>query len=160
MDRQAGSYAYAWQLLMSTDIIARLTDLMGFAPPDSYLNVLQNYPSVLMYAMRALDDSDAEGTVADVEFMSSLESVLALNCEARSDALVQPDGVELLWPEQFMIIGETGSGDYYCIDVLDEVEGVIQYDHQAVQFEVCADSLDEFIEMLVDTFINYADEAE
>ena len=51
-----------------------------------------------------------------------------------------------------MVIGETGSGDYYCIDVDRQEEGVIQFDHQSVSFDVIADSLSEFIEILVETF--------
>ena len=60
--------------------------------------------------------------------------------------------MELNQGDSIGIVGETGSGDYYCIDAGREVEGVMQYDHQSVQFEVFADSIDEFIEMLEDTF--------
>ena len=138
---------------MTEEIVARLTELTGYRPPADYLDAVKNYPEVLKHARRAMDDSDAEGTVADVEFMNSLESVLALNCEARSDALMRPDGIEQLWPDQFLIIGETGSGDYYCIDMCGEVDGVMQYNHQEVQWHVCEDSLEEFVEMLVDVFM-------
>ena len=138
---------------MSDDTIEQLTKMLGCSLPDYYLQRLRNYPAQLRTAMRAIDDSDREGCVADVEFIASLTSVLELNREARSDALVEPGGNEIAWPEQFLIIGESGSGDYYCIDVEGEVNGVMQYDHQAVEFEVIADSLEEFVEMLTETFI-------
>ena len=54
-----------------------------------------------------------------------------------------------------MIIGESGSGDYYCIDVDGDVDGVMRYDHHAVEFEVIADTMDEFIEMLTETFVDF-----
>lgn len=145
---------------MNPETILQLTELCGSAPPDPYLALLQSYPDSLRHAMRAMDDSDSEGSVADVELLQSIDVVLALNCEARSDALVTPDGEEILWPEQFLIIGESGSGDYFCVDVLGEVEGVIQYDHQAVEWHVCAESLDEYVEMLVETFIEGEDQGD
>ena len=66
--------------------------------------------------------------------------------------MTEPEGLEFFWPEQLLIIGETGSGYYYCIDVDCEEEGVIQFDHQSVSFEIVADSLDDFVELLVETF--------
>ena len=38
------------------------------------------------------------------------------------------------------------------MDVEGQEEGVIQFDHQAVVFEVIADSLSEFIKILEETF--------
>ena len=121
--------------------------------PPAYLQFLDAYPESLRQARRALDDSDSEGTVAEVELIADLPAVLEINLEVRADSVPEPDGLEFYWPEQFLVIGETGSGDYYCIDVEGDVDGVMQYDHQNVGFEVVADSMDEFVEMLVETFI-------
>ena len=52
-----------------------------------------------------------------------------------------------------MVIGETGDGDYYCIDTDGEHEGVLQFRHYSVEFEVIADSLNDFVEMLMDAFV-------
>lgn len=138
---------------MTIEILEHLKTLCGASVPDYYLRFLHDYPEPLRRATRALDDSDSEGMVSDVELIADLSSVLEINLEARVDSVPEPDGLEFFWPEQFLVIGETGSGDYYCIDVEGEVDGVMQYDHQNVGFEVIADSLDEFVEMLVETFI-------
>ncbi|MCA9050491.1 MAG: SMI1/KNR4 family protein [Planctomycetaceae bacterium] len=65
-----------------------------------------------------------------------------------------------MWPAQLLIIGETGTGDYFCMDVLGDVPGILQYNHQAVEFERIADSLAEFVEILHDTFDEEAAEEE
>ncbi len=137
---------------MTSDSIQQLTEMMGCPLPEDYLELLGNYPDVLRKAMRALDNTDSEGSVADVELLEHLSCVLELNVEAREESVTEPEGLEFFWPEQLLVIGETGSGDYYCIDVDRQEEGVIQFDHQSVSFDVIADSLSEFIEILVETF--------
>ncbi|MEQ9409664.1 MAG: SMI1/KNR4 family protein [Fuerstiella sp.] len=137
---------------MISRILHQLTELLGAPPGEEYLQLIRNYPERLKSAQRAIDDSDEEGVVADAELLMDLESVLEINQEARSDSFPDPEGQEFVWPQQFMVIGETGSGDYYCMDVRGEVEGVMQYNHQAVEFELIADSLQEFVEILYETF--------
>lgn len=138
---------------MTSEILRQLEADLGSPVPAEYLNLLDSYPQSLKHAMRAIDDSDAEGTVADVELLADLDAVREINREARTDSVPEPGGLEFFWPEQFLVIGETGGGDYYCIDVDGDVNGVMQYDHQNVGFEVVADTLEEFVEMLVETFI-------
>ena len=52
-----------------------------------------------------------------------------------------------------MVIGETGDGDYYCVDLDGEHAGVLQFRHHAVEFETLADSLEEFVDMLTESFV-------
>ena len=130
----------------------QLVSMLGKEPPAEYVSLLRDYPDDLLTAQRAIDDSDSEGVVADVELMIDAESIVELNKEARCDCLTDPEGVEYVWPDQLLVIGETGAGDYYCLDVDAKTTEVIQYDHQAVQWEIIADSLDEFVEILLDTF--------
>ena len=137
---------------MTPQILQQLTEMTGSPPPESYLHLLANYPDVLRQARRAIDDSESEGTVADVELIVTPESILKINLEARQESVTEPEGLEFSWPEQLLIIGETGGGDYYCIDVEGEVEGILQFDHQSVGFDVIADSLAEFVEILEETF--------
>ena len=145
---------------MNQDILDQLASMCGRDLPREYTDLLSNYPEGLAAAIRAIDESDSQGTVAQAELLRSLDCVLALNLEVRHEPLLRPDGLEFLWPDQFAVIGETGSGDYFCIDVNREIEGVMQYDHQAVEFTECAESLQEFIEMLMDTFVFGVDEDE
>jgi hypothetical protein len=137
---------------MTPEIIDQITELVGNAPPQDYLRLLHDYPEVLQSVNRAIDDSDSEGTVADVELLRRPSCILEINREARVDSVLEPDGTEFYWPDQLMIIGETGAGDYYCIDVDQQVVGVMQFDHHSVGFEVIADSLNEFVDMLEETF--------
>lgn len=137
---------------MQQDILQQLVRLLGRRPQQEYLDTLLDYPEPLRAARRAVDETDSEGVVSEVEFVLNPACVLDLNLEARRGSLVDPEGVEYAWPDSLLIIGETGSGDYYCIDVEAATTEVIQYNHQAVEWDVIADSLDEFVEILVDTF--------
>lgn len=140
---------------MSNDAIHQLEQLLGQRLPENYLLAMKDYPDSLTRACRSIDDSEMEGFVSEVEFVRDFECVLYLNVETRSDSVQEPGGLEFFWPEQFLVIGETGGGDYYCVDVEGEVEGVMQFDHQAVQFDVVADSLQEFVEILEETFCDF-----
>lgn len=143
---------------MTENAIQQLQQLLGQDLPDDYLSLLEVYPASLSSARRAVDETETEGMVCQVEFLDDLESVLVLNLECRADSVAEPDGLEFFWPEQFLVIGETGGGDYYCVDVDGDVDGVMQFDHMAVQFEVVADSLQEFVEILEDTFCSSAED--
>lgn len=133
-------------------LLQQLQPLLPADIPAAYLQLLNHYPDSLKTARRALDDTLAEGVVADVELQIAPAAILELNLEVRIDSVPDPAGNEFVWPDQFLVIGESEGGDYYCIDVCGEVEGVMQYNHQAVEFEVIADSLEEFVEILEDTF--------
>jgi hypothetical protein len=132
--------------------LQQLQQILPADIPEEYLQLLSQYPAQLRDARRALDDSLDEGVVSDVELQIDPAAVLELNLEVRHDSVPDPEGNEHLWPDQFLVIGETEGGDYYCIDVLREIDGVMQYNHQAVEFEVIADSLTEFIDLLDETF--------
>lgn len=142
---------------MSDNVVRQIGELLNQPVPDHYLKALAEYPEWPGKTRRALDESAAEGLVCQVEYLNDLSDVLFLNLEARSDSVLDPAGFEILWPEQFLIIGESGGGDYYCIDAGNDVDGVMQFDHQAVQFEVIADSIDEYIEVLRETFCGSED---
>jgi len=121
--------------------------------PTAWLDLLQNYPPSLRTARRAVDDSEAEGCVHQVELLDDLTGVLFLNQECRADSILEPEGHVFFWPEQLLVIGETGGGDYYCLDTESPDDEVIQFDHQATEFEVVADSLKEFVAILEETFL-------
>ena len=131
---------------------SRLAEIIGLSVPDDYRAIILDYPPHLTTAVRAMDDSDSEGYVSDVELPRDLEVVVALNEEARLDYLITPEGGECKWPQEFLIIGETGQGDYYCVDVSGEFEGVLQYDHQSVGWEIVAESVQDFVDFLTEVF--------
>lgn len=125
-----------------------LASLCGHKLPEEYLALLQAFPPSLKNHPRADDRSDREGVVSDVELLSRAEDILEINREARAAAVLDPEGAEFVWPDQLVVIGETGEGDYFCMDVSGEHSGVLQFGHQAVEFDQIADSLGEFIELL------------
>jgi len=138
---------------MTSKAILELENLCGSPLPARCRAVLMEYPSSLVGAVRADDGTDAEGLVSEAELMADPSDVLKINQEVRRESILDPEGREFRWPPKFLVIGETGDGDYYCVDLEDEHKGVLQFRHHAVEFETAAESLDEFIEMLVECFV-------
>jgi hypothetical protein len=137
---------------MRSDCLADLEQLCEAPLPAEYIGLLNAYPSNLRSAIRAEDGSDSEGTVSEVELLADPIQVVAINREVRQGIVHDPDGNEFRWPEQLLVIGETGDGDYYCLDCDGEHPGILQFRHHPVEFEIIADSLQEFVELLLESF--------
>lgn len=144
---------------MSNSAIEQLVEMLGHPLPSDYLRMLDGYPEVLIGVLRAIDNSDSEGTIEEVELIRDLDSVLEINKEARTGSVPDPEGVEHFWPDQLLVIGETGEGDYYCIDVDEPKPCVMQFNHQSVIFEVVAEDLQDFVEMLVEVMVEFDPDA-
>jgi SMI1 / KNR4 family (SUKH-1) len=138
---------------MNPEIVQDLEKLCDARLLVEYIQLLESYPSVLATACRADSGDDSEGFVSEVELFSSPTNVLEINREVRAVSILDPDGLEFRWPDQLLVIGETGDGDYYCMDLDGEHAGVLQFRHHAVEFEVIADSLQEFVDMLTESFV-------
>lgn len=138
---------------MTPHVLKQLEQLCESSLPVEYISLLDQYPQALQFACRADDGSDTEDFVSSVELLASDEHILEINREVRLGTILDPEGLEFRWPDQLLVIGETGSGDYYCVDTDGEHSGVLQFRHYSVEFEVIADSLDEFVEMLMDAFV-------
>ena len=134
------------------DLQLHIEELTGFTLPAEYVELLAEYPAALMKRERADDGSEAEGYVNTVELLSDLEDVADINHEVRFGTVMDPDGNEFLWPDQLLVIGENGEGDYYGIDLTQQYQGVLFFDHQEVGFEEITDTLDEFVELLQESF--------
>ena len=140
--------------------LAQLQKLCGNSLPEDFLRLMSAYPDVLKTAGRSDDQSGAGGVVADVELLAAAESLLEINREVRLCSLLDPEGQEFRWPQSYLVIGETGDGDYYCIDTAGEDPGVLQFLNQPVAFESVTDSLEEFVEMLMIAFTEGDDTSE
>jgi hypothetical protein len=138
---------------MSPEIVQDLEQLCEARLPVEYMHLLKSYPSILATACRADSGDGSEGFVSEVELLSSPADVLEINREVRAVSILDPEGQEFRWPDQLLVIGETGDGDYYCVDLDGEHAGVLQFRHHAVEFEVIADSLEEYVEMLTESFV-------
>lgn len=144
--------------MMSFDAFSELETLCQAPLPTACRAVLTSYPDALTGAVRADDGSDVEGFVSEAELLADPVEVLRINREVRLESILDPEGREFRWPASFLVIGETGDGDYYCIDAAGEHEGVLQFRHRTVEFEPVADSMDEFIELLVECFVTGIDD--
>ncbi len=132
--------------------LQQLADLVGLPVPAEYQALLRNYPAALQNALRAEDGTDREGVVATVELLSDPADVLEINHEVRACSVLKPCGAEFFWPEQLIVIGETGAGDYYCIDADGEYDGVLLFEHQPVEFALVTETLNEFVDLLIENF--------
>jgi SMI1 / KNR4 family (SUKH-1) len=130
----------------------RLIAMVQGPLPEDYMQLLRNYPQALRNCSRDTVADSTSGLVSQVELLAHLDAILELNHEARLIPILDPDGEEFRWPDSLLIIGETGFGDYYCLDATGEFPGVLQFEHQPVEFYAVADSLAEFTDMLLKTF--------
>jgi hypothetical protein len=139
-------------LNMRNEIRRQLEQLCGYPLPAAWQQLISNYPHALLTAGRGDENQHDEGTVAQVELLSSDSAVLQINLEVRHGTFLDPHGMEFHWPTAYLVIGETGDGDYYCLDAAAQTTAVLQYRSHAVKFENAAESLEEFIELLLVAF--------
>lgn len=135
-----------------TSPLEQIRELTGFDLRSDYTQVINQYPQELLTVVRADDGTDSEGLVSTVELMCDLADVLDINQEVRFGSVPDPQGEEFHWPDQVLVIGENGEGDYYGIDLAEEYQGVLFFDHQTVEFEEITESLSEYVEMLREAF--------
>ncbi len=138
---------------MNSDAISQLENLCQAPIPSACRAVFTNYPEALLGVPRADDGSASEGFVSEAELLADPAAVLRINLEVRKESILDPDGHEFCWPTTFLVIGETGDGDYYCLDTAGGREGVMQFRHHTVEFEMVAESMPDFIELLVECFV-------
>jgi hypothetical protein len=131
----------------------QLASLVAGSLPAEYLQLLRTYPAELQGRVRDEHQDPDWGTVCQVDLPSDLEIIVDLNREVRSCSVLDPEGAEFHWPESLLVIGETGAGDYYCLDTTGEVPGVLQFEHQPVEFYEVADSLSDFVSLLLESFV-------
>jgi SMI1-KNR4 cell-wall len=134
--------------------VAELEALCGASLPPDWLALMAGYPEGLRTALRSEDGTADQGTVSGMELFASPQRVISVNREVRTASVLDPDGQEFRWPEQLLVIGENGAGDYYCLDTDGEHTGVLQFHHLSVEFEVVADSVQEFVDLLTETYLD------
>ena len=145
------------EIQVNSNALSQLETLCQAPLPSACRAVFANYPEILRRAMRADDGSDTEGFVSEAELLADPATVLRINREVRLHSILDPEGREFRWPGTFLVIGETGDGDYYCVDASGEHEGVLQFRHHSVEFDTVAESMEEFHELLVECFVTGVD---
>jgi len=120
--------------------------------PQEYIQLLRNFPAELANQSRSPHQHTDDACVSDLELLNHPDDIVTINLEARSHCIADPDGNEFHWPDQLLIIGENGEGDYYCLDSTGEHSGVLQYRHVLVEFDLITDSRDEYVELLKEAY--------
>lgn len=116
--------------------------------PRAWAGVLQNYPEALRVALRGDGES-----VAELELSDDVDHLIEMNREVRRDAIMDGDGLVFDWPDSFLVIGEDGGGDYYCIDAEEADPHVMLFDHQLCEFCDLEETVDGFVELLLEQYV-------
>ena len=88
--------------------------------PSTYRKFIANYPAMLL----------RPGTDATkFELLNSPDNIIKLNQVVRSWSSFD-------WPDEYLVIGQSGCGDYYAIDVDDEYSPVYLWNHEIGDFAV------------------------
>jgi hypothetical protein len=128
--------------------------------PDRWVQLISSYPDELRSALRSDDGSDEEGTVSDAELLADPADLLAINREVRSTNILDPANRPFSWPVRCLVIGESGDGDYYCLNADDQDCGVIQFLHLPVRFKRITANLEDFLEMLFQAYVDDDEDVE
>lgn len=128
--------------------------------PDRWVQLISNYPDELRFALRSDDGSEDEGHVSDAELLADPADLLAINREVRSSNILDPANRPFSWPVRCLVIGETGDGDYYCLNADDPACGVIQFMHLPVRFKRLTTDLEGFLEMLFSAYVDADEDGE
>ena len=108
----------------------------GIVLPKSYKQALLNYPEALV-------GTEAE----DFHFLTDADEIISENLEVRVSGYFGEK-----WPEDYFIIGHNGFGDYYVISHTSTEFSVGFTDHNKMECNLFSDSLDEFVEKLLNEF--------
>lgn len=118
---------------MTSDDIAAIESALGFSLPQPYMLVVTNYPPALVH-------TDAPGFA----LFDDPELVIDANRMVRENGYFGEQ-----WPEQYVIIGENGCGDYYVVTKNSAKFSVGFADHEAMECNPFAANLDDFVAKLI-----------
>lgn len=129
--------------------IDELEKKVGLILPQQYRTFLENYPQWL--AQHKYSDDPKFGGPSDFELLSDLKQIAKLNrCWRKLWA--ESDYAEIPFPKSYLLIGEDGCGNIFAIDTQSTgKETVLEFDHELMQWESCADSIGDFANKLVKT---------
>lgn len=133
--------------LMNAAEIEQLEQQLAVRLPSVWTKHLLHYPQ------RVRDLRRPDGTsVTEFELCDELELLRQFNEEVRLEPIIDCHGFEFDWPEAFVVIGDNEMGDYYCIDADDPDGRVMCLDSQLCEVFEVTETLDEFIDYLVETY--------
>jgi len=118
---------------MTFEDIATIEFALGFTLPKPYVDVVTNYP-------HALADTEAP----DFGLFDDPTLVIDANRIVRDDGYFGEQ-----WPDQYVIIGENGCGDYYVVTKTANQFSVGFADHEAMECNPFASDLEDFVAKLI-----------
>ena len=133
--------------------IVKIEDYVGLTVPESYRQLLLDYPEPLA----SLRWSGIRPT--SFELFNKSKKILQENKFVRSSTFNMEDdsGETHTWPNHFLVIGESGGGDYYAINLKNKKAAVYFWDHETGGgFAKHAPSLREHIRKIFDQYFELA----
>lgn len=125
---------------MTLDALNTIESALGIRLPQQYADFMLNYPEEL--------DNDNFGA-PEFELLNNPERLIEENADAYVDLWGYPLN------KDFFIIGNNGCGDYFLINLLNEVS-VFHFSHEEQRFYKIADSLTEYVALILDNSIDQA----
>ncbi len=114
---------------MTNEEIQLIEERTGITLPDSYKEIVMNYPEEL------------RGTEAeDYGLINEPKSIIAENLNVRENGYFGES-----WPERYFIIGLNGCGDYYVINHQNKDFSVGFACHEKMSCDPFASNLTEFV---------------
>ena len=111
--------------------VRRIEEAFGARLPSDYRRLMMEYPRELLAC-----------GASEMELLNEPSRIIAENLRVRSGT----ESFSLIdWPPRYFVIGETGSGDYYCLNMKRASSPVMLFDQFGIQFKEHAPSLDEWL---------------
>lgn len=137
----------AYALGMNREDIDLLATEFGLTLPAKWAGYMLSYPAALQGLVRP----NGIG-VREYEFCHEPQLLKELNEDVRFGPVIDSENILYDWPEEFLVIGDNGVGDYFCIDTNDAECNVLYFDHQLGEFFELGETLDTFVECLVEQY--------
>ena len=119
---------------MNKEQITAIETALGFRLPEAYTKVVLDYPESLK-----------ETEAPDFGLLDDPNAIVDANLDVRKNGYFGET-----WPEQYIIIGQNGCGDYHVI-TKDATEFATGFsDHEAMECNPYASDVDDFVRKLLE----------
>ncbi len=117
--------------------------------PSEYIEFLQSVKSRLR--QEALIPNDVLVDIENNEMIHDLSLLQEVNHELHTIRARWFSGqtIDEYWPDNLLVIGRSGCGDYYCISTDKAFSGVKEYDHEEGVLKTATNSISEYYEYIM-----------
>ena len=126
--------------------LARLEKRLKLRLPPAYRSFLLNYPSILIETKTDL--GWCHESLSDRKLRFNIDELIYYNESVRAPGTPWTEG-DGPWPDQYFVIGDDQSGNYWAIDVTSPGEAVFFYDHDLGKFQLEHKTIKAFVDHLV-----------